>query len=81
MRGELVRYSPMQSMITWPSPSAVQETPGVAVEQVSDGERVDSMQPHVGDAAHAGGTGTQSYPVGSVPPSGAAIPGGCTSQN
>jgi hypothetical protein len=71
----------MQSMVTWPSPSAVHETPGVCVEQVSDGERVDSMQLQVGDAAHARGMETHVYAVGGVPPSALAIPGGCTSQN
>jgi hypothetical protein len=76
-----VSHSPMQSMVTWPSPSAMHETPGMCVEQVSDGERVDSMQLQVGDAAHAGGTKTHVYPVGGVPPSALAIPGGCTSQN
>ena len=76
-----VRYSPMQSIVTWPSPSGVHETPGVCVEHVSDGDRVDSMQPQVGEAAHAAGMETHVYPVGSVPPSSAAVPGGCTSQN
>jgi hypothetical protein len=71
----------MQPMVTWPAPSAVHETPGVCVEQVSDGERVDSMQAHVGDAAQAAGTETHVYAVGGGPPSALAVPGGCTSQN
>ena len=48
----------MQSTVTCPSVSAVQVTPGVCVEQVSDGDSVDSMHAQLGVAAQAEGIET-----------------------
>lgn len=68
-------------MVTCHAPSSLQLTPGVCVEQVSCAPRVDSMQAHVGEAAHCAGVLAQVYAVGGVLPSANAMPGGWTSQN